>query len=124
MAVTDYDSIGDEKLRDITGELVSRFADDFIIGFLFLDRNLENIARREYQLAAVHLGGPVKYEGRPLPRVHRPLQINKGQFRRRLAIVRTVLAEFEVDPAIIERWVAYEASLEKSIVNGDDCIPE
>lgn len=114
---------GEDAVAGHVRAFVSRFAGDFIIGYLFEGRDLERVIRHEVEHAIEHLGGPRRYTGRPLATLHRPLRINRGHFRRRLAIVRTVLAERGVEPEIIERWIQAEARLEAAIVDGTDCGP-
>lgn len=122
---TDYERLGGrEALEVLVRAMVDRFFDDFIIGFLFQGHDRERIVRHEVELAAVHLGGPLRYEGRGLGRVHKPLKINKGHFRRRLAIVRHVLTERGVPSDIVDRWVAHERSLEPSITTDVDCVEQ
>jgi truncated hemoglobin YjbI len=122
--VSDLSSIGGEAaVQAHVRALVARFASDFIIGYLFEGRDLERVIRHEVEHAVEHLGGPRRYTGRPLALAHRPLRINRGHFRRRLAILRTVLGERGVDPEIIDRWIAAEARLEAAIVDGTDCAP-
>jgi hemoglobin len=121
---SDYERLGGEEgLRSILDDLVQRMAADFVIGWLFEGRDLQHIARQEVSFAAAHLGGPRAYEGRPLPRVHQPLPINRGMFHRRLALLRTVLREHGVDEGVIERWLAHDARLEASLTDGTDCAP-
>lgn len=103
---------------------VDRVAADFIIGFLFQGRDLARVKARETELACMHRGGPVRYAGRPLGAVHQPLRINRGHFRRRLAILRTVLSERGVPDEIIDRWIRHEQRLEPAIVDGTDCAPD
>ncbi len=122
--MTDFEALGGEPgVRALVRACVERFAADFIIGYLFEGRDLERIIGHEAELAARHLGGAGRYAGRPLDAVHRPLRINAGHFRRRLAIVRTVLRERGVDEAVIARWIAAEKSFEAAIVDGTDCAP-
>lgn len=102
---------------------VHRFADDFIIGYLFEGRDLDRIIAHETEHALQHLGAEVVYTGRPLAAVHRPLRINAGHFRRRLAILRTVLAEHGVPDAVIDRWIEADRRLMAAIVDGTDCAP-
>ncbi len=122
--MTDHDRIGAERLDQIVHVLVQRFARDFIIGFLFEGRDLVRIERHELELARVHLGGPGRYGGRPLGAVHKPLRINRGHFRRRLAVLRTVLEAEGVPADIVQRWVERERGLESVITDGTDCVPE
>ncbi len=120
---SDYERIGDAELREAVEAYVQRFAADFIIGFMFEGKDLQRIALHEYQLAASHLGASVAYQGRSLRGAHTRLPINAGHFRRRLAIVRTVLTERGIDADIIERWVEWERGLEAAVTDGTDCTP-
>jgi len=122
--MTDYERIGGRAgLETLIGAFIDRVFDDFIIGFLFIGKDRARIVRHEMEHASAHLGGPSTYSGRPIPAVHRPLRINAGHFRRRLAILRTVLSDHGVDADIIERWVASNQRLESSITDGTDCLP-
>lgn len=123
--MSDYDRLGGAAgLRRVVEAYVARFAGDFIIGFLFEGKPLGRIVEHEVQLAAGHLGGPSAYTGRSLAAAHQPLKINRGHFRRRLAILRTVLAEHGVEPDIIERWIGFESRLEAAVTDGTDCIAD
>jgi len=123
--VTDYEIIGGEEgLRTVLDDFVHRMAADFIIGWLFEGRDLQRIVRHEVAFAAAHLGGPRAYEGRPLGAVHQPLRLNRGMFDRRLALLRTVLAEHRVPAEVIDRWIAHDRRLEPVITDGTDCTPE
>jgi hemoglobin len=119
---TDYDRIGGEEgLERLVRAFVDRFFADFIIGFMFEDKDRERIVRHEVELASAHLGGPHRYGGRNLGEVHQPLRINKGHFRRRLAIVAHVLREKGVPDDIVERWIAHDQRLESVITTPEDC---
>ena len=123
--MTDYERIGGEPaLERLIGRFLDRVFGDFIIGFLFEGRDRARIHRHEVEHAAALLGGPRRYAGRPLAAVHQPLRINRGQFRRRLAILRVVLHADGVPPEIIERWIGHDARLERAITDGLDCVPE
>lgn len=122
--MSDYDDIGGhEGLERVVRAFVDRVFDDMIIGFLFIGKDRERVVRHEVEHAAEHLGGPSAYTGRPIARVHRPLRINRGQFRRRLALLRTVLREQGVDEAIVERWIEADRRLEPAITDGTECVP-
>jgi hemoglobin len=122
--MTDYERIGGRAgLESLIEVFIDRVFDDFIIGFLFIGKDRARIVRHEIEHAAAHLGGPSEYTGRSIPAVHRPLRINAGHFRRRLAILRTVLSDRGVDSDIVERWVASNQRLEASVTDGTDCLP-
>ncbi len=114
---------GEEPVRALVRDFVDRVFDDFVIGFLFQGRDRERIVTHELELASAHLGGPRAYGGRPIGQVHRPLKINRGHFRRRLAILRTVLREHHVPVDIVEGWVGHDAALEAVVTDGTECVP-
>jgi hemoglobin len=122
---SDYERLGGAAgLADVVDAFVDRVFDDFIIGFLFEGRDREALKRRECEFAAAHLGGPREYSGRPLGQVHKPLKINDGHFRRRIAILRTVLREQGVADEIIERWLEHDTRLQALITTGKDCLDD
>jgi hemoglobin len=121
--MSDFEDLGG---RVVVGELVERFvrraAEDFIIGFFFEGKDLERIIKHETELACMHLGGESEYTGRSLESAHKPLKINHGQFRRRLAILRTTLTEAGVAQEIVERWVACNQAEKAKVVINRDCV--
>lgn len=122
--MTDWERIGGtEAARELVTAIVQRMAADFVIGFRFAGRDLERIAHFEAELASSHLGGPFAYGGRSLALAHEPLRISRGQFRRRLAVLETVLRERGVPDDIVARWVAHDAALESVIADNTDCAP-
>ena len=121
--MTDYDRLGGrEAVRGLVDRFVRRAATDMIIGFFFDGKDLEKIIRHETELACLQLGGPSVYTGRSLQAAHKPLKINRGQFRRRLAILRTTLREEGVSEAIVERWVDLNQADEHHVVIDRDCV--
>ena len=119
------DSIGGEAvLRQMVQSFVDRVASDMIIGFMFEGRDLNRIVAHEYEWASGHFQSGIKYTGRPIGEVHRPLKINGGHFRRRIAILRTVLQEYGLSQATIDYWISKEEALASVIVSVDDCGPE
>lgn len=120
---SDWDALGGEPgVRAHVQAFVDRVFADLIIGFMFEGKDRVRIVQHELEHASTHLGGPLGYRGRPLAPTHRPLRVNRGQFRRRLAILRTVLRERGVDEPVIARWIAHDARLESVITDGSDCL--
>lgn len=123
MGESDWERLGgDVGGARIVAAFVRAMADDFVIGFLFAGVDLARLAEREASFARAHLGSGA-YVGRPLPEVHRPRRINAGQFRRRLAILRTVLRAHAVPEDVIARWIAHDCRLERVVTDGTDCAP-
>lgn len=122
--MTDYARLGGaDGLTRIMTRFVDRMFGDFVIGFLFERRDSDRILRHEIELASAHLGGPARYTGRPIGSVHQPLRIHRGHFQRRMAVLRTVLAECDVPADIAERWIAHDAALEDVVAEPIDCAP-
>lgn len=122
-APSSWERLGAEPgVRALVEAFVDRFFGDLVIGFLFEGKDRARIVQHELELASVHLGGPLRYAGRPVGEVHRPLRINAGQFRRRLAILRHVLRERGVPEAVVDAWIAHDRRLERVVTDGTDCL--
>ena len=120
---THYERLGGRVgVAKIVAAFVDRVFADLIIGFFFEGRDKARIVARETELAIQHLGGAAVYRGRPLGQVHQLLKINRGQFRRRLAILKLVLEAHDVPQDIAQAWIARDASLEPIIATEQDCL--
>jgi hypothetical protein len=99
-----------EVLRSITAELVERMRGDLMIGFHFRNVDPARLSELEYQHAAAQLGPEilgieVAYEGRSLKVAHAVHRIPGGHFGRRRELLRQLLVEREIDPALIAHWL-------------------
>ena len=113
----------DALLETVVHRFVDRMFDDFVIGFRFEGKDRDRVKRHELELARKHVLGKGTYTGRPIGPLHRAMRINAGQFRRRLAILRTVLREHDVEEAVISAWIAHDRKLEPVLTDGTDCLP-
>ena len=123
-AASAFERIGGEpKVRAIIHDFVGRVFGDAMIGFFFRRASRERIEEMEYQHAAEHLGGPVRYGGRPLREAHAPHRIMGGQFARRAKILSDVLVAHGVPDDIREAWLAHVESLREHITGdpGSEC---
>lgn len=114
---------GEPVVRGIVDRFVDRAFDDVIIGFFFAGKDRAGIKTHEYAHAAAVLGARVPYTGRPIAPLHRPLRINAGQFRRRLAILRTEIERAGLPADIAELWLDAQRAMERQITDGTDCAP-
>jgi hemoglobin len=114
---------GEPKLRAIVNDFVDRCFDDVMIGFLFQRAERARIKRFEYEHAAEHLGGPVRYEGRPLDEAHGPHRIFGGQFARRRQLLLDTLRDHDAPTEVIDAWIEHQESLRELITKdpGSDC---
>lgn len=123
--MTPFEEIGGEPvLRDIVNRFVDRVANDMIIGFFFAGKDLDRVKQHEFEHAARVLGADIQYTGRPIPSLHRPLRINGGQFRRRVALLRQEIDRAGVPEVVKELWLAEQRKMERAITDGTDCVPE
>lgn len=121
--MTDLERAGGEpRVAAVMDRFVREMADDFVIGFLFVGKDLPRIARHEAELAVHLLGGENRYGGRPLATLHRAMKVHRGQFRRRLFVLRRVLSDEGLPPDLVERWIAHHAAMEAGIVAPGDCV--
>jgi hemoglobin len=120
---SDYERVGEDRLRAIIDEFVAKVAADAMIGFLFARVDLARLRELEWQHAARHLGADVRYEGRDLATAHRPHRIFGGQFARRREILRQLLEKHGVDTDVRDRWLAHVDSLRSQITTdpGSEC---
>jgi hemoglobin len=111
---------GEAALRAIVDDFVDRIMDDMMIGFFFRDVDRARLKLLEYQHAAEHLGGPVRYEGRPLRQAHAKHRIMGGQFARRKELLRKTLVAHEVPDDIASAWLAHVESLREQVTAEPD----
>ena len=120
-----FDELGGEPaLRAIIADFVGRMFADMMIGFFFRNSDQRRIAELEYQHAAEHLGGPVKYRGKPLGQAHGPHRIMGGQFNRRRELLRKTLVDHKAPERVIAAWLAHNDAL-RGQITGDqtgECI--
>ncbi len=116
-----YDLLGGEPaLRRIIERFVDRVFDDVMIGYLFRAADRERVKQKEFEHAAEHLGGPIRYTGRPLAQVHAPHRVRSGQFMRRVQLLKETLAEFGAPAPVVDHFIAHTLSLRPLITDGDD----
>lgn len=103
-------------MRDVLEALYARLFDDAIVGFLFEGKDRRRIVEAQVGLTCAFLGGPQRYEGRPLPEVHAPLPLLAGHFDRRHFVLAQVLREQGVPPEAAAEWLRIDRSLRASVL--------
>lgn len=121
--MTLFERAGPTIVRAVVDRFVDRMFDDFIIGFLFAGKDRERIRQHEFEHAARVLGADLPYTGRNIPELHRPMKINAGQFRRRLAILRGEIERAGLPDDIGAVWIEAQQRMERQITDGTDCAP-
>jgi truncated hemoglobin YjbI len=114
-----FDELGGEPvLRGIVSRFVDAMFTDPMIGFFFRNADRARIKAKEYELAAEHLGGGVRYSGRPLQTAHAPHRIMGGQFARRLALLESTLRDAGAPSRVLGHWLAHTNSL-RGLITAD-----
>jgi hemoglobin len=112
-----YDDMGGEAaLRAVLRTLYDRLFADVMVGFLFAGRDKEQLIEHQVWFTARFLGGPSRYEGRPLPEAHASLPLLPGHFERRHHLLRQALAEHRVPEHVAAEWLRVDASLKTAVL--------
>lgn len=124
MEPTAYERLGGEPaLRAIVEDFVGRIVRDVMIGFFFVRVDRTRLVEMELSLAREQLGGPGRYEGRPMRQAHGPHRIMGGHFARRREILRQTLVAHAVPDDVVARWLAHVDALRAEITPdaGSEC---
>ena len=112
-----YDDIGgEEPIRAVLRTLYDQLFDDVMVGFLFAGKDKEHIVEQQVRFTARFLGGPARYEGKPLPEAHAALPLLPGHFDRRHHLLRLALEEHAVPAHVAARWLEIDESLRTSVL--------
>jgi hemoglobin len=111
-----FDRIGAEELRAVVTDFYDRVFADVMIGYMFEGKDRQRLIDMECELTGRFLGGAVRYSGKRMVEVHRPLQIFGGHFDRRLQILKNTLRDHQVDPAVVEAWIEHQLALRDQVV--------
>lgn len=117
MATTLYAAIGGEApVRAVLQALYDRLFVDPIVGFLFEGKDKQHIVEEQVAFTCRFLGGPHRYEGKPLPEAHAGLPLLPGHFDRRHFVLKQVLDEQRVPEEVKRVWLRIDQSLRPSVL--------
>lgn len=115
----DFERVGGaDGLRAIVDDFLNRVFDDAMIGYLFTPPKRARVRKFEYQWAAAHLGGDVRYDGRPLGEAHRAVKVFDGHFARRMWLLRETLVAHDLPEDVIARWIAHDEAQRDEVMFG------
>lgn len=108
---------GLQRLTEMMRTLYERIFDDLMIGFMFVNSDLDEIVAHQVEYSRARLGNEqVSYTGASIRRVHQGHPILIGHFNRRHQLLKEVLREYEVPEHVYQAWVELELSLRALIV--------
>jgi hemoglobin len=120
-----YEAIGgEEKVRAILQSLYDKLFEDPIVGFLFEGKDKAHIVEQQLAFTCRFLGGPQKYEGKPLPAAHAALPLLPGHFDRRHRLLEQTLDEQNVPLEVKRVWLTIDESLRPSVLAASESARE
>jgi hemoglobin len=112
-----YESIGGERVvRAVLTSLYDKLFVDPIVGFLFSGHDKARIIEQQVALTCSFLGGPQRYEGKPLPEAHARLPLLPGHFDRRHRLLEEALAYHRVPADGGTEWLRIDEALRSSVL--------
>ena len=115
--MTPYEAMGGEpRVRAVLEALYTQLFGDAIVGFLFEGKDRAHIVDAQVALTCAFLGGPQRYEGRPLPEIHAPLPLLAGHFDRRHWLLAQALRDQGVPESAADEWLRIDQSLRPSVL--------
>ena len=115
--MTLYDAIGGEaRVREVLQALYDRLFVDPMVGFLFAGKDKGHIVEQQAAFTCRFLGGPQRYDGKPLPEAHASLPLLPGHFDRRHRLLEIVLEERAVPEDVRREWLRIDESLRPSVL--------
>jgi hemoglobin len=116
-----YELVGGEaKVRAILAALYDRLFEDRMVGFLFEGKDKKRIVELQTAFTCGFLGGPERYEGKPLPQAHAALPLLPGHFDRRHWLLEQVLIEHGVPEEVRLAWLRIDEALRTSVLSAGE----
>lgn len=111
---------GEAVVRALLTSLYERIFADPMIGFLFAGKDRARIIEQQVAFTCRFLGGPQRYEGKPLPEAHAALPLLPGHFDRRHRLLSDVLEKAGVSDEVKRAWLRIDESLRPSVLAAGD----
>lgn len=116
-----WQKIGSEtRLETLLKDFYRRLAEDVMLGFFFVGKDVTEIALKQKQFLLRAFGVTPSYSGKAPAQAHNSLApILPGQFDRRLQILEQTLRDHSLDSKAIQTWLSFENAFRSSIVSRD-----
>ncbi len=113
-----YEEVGGEaKVRAVLTSLYDRLFNDPMVGFLFQGKNKAHIVEQQVAFTCSFLGGPQRYEGKPLPEAHASLPLLPGHFDRRHHLLAQALELHNIPEGVRLAWLRIDEGLRASVLS-------
>jgi hemoglobin len=115
--MTAYEAMGGESaVREVLSTLYDDLFVDPIVGFLFRASDKAHIVEEQVALTCAFLGGPQRYQGKPLPEAHAKLPLLPGHFDRRHRLLEQALEHHGVPDEARREWLRIDEALRSSVL--------
>jgi hemoglobin len=112
---------GQERLRAIVHDFYSQVFEDAMIGFFFVDNDLEHLVDMQVAYLRARLGNEeADYGGESIRAAHRDLPILPAHFDRRHELLVETLEDWDVPEHVYDAWVDLEQRLRDLVVRTGD----
>jgi hemoglobin len=123
--MTAYDLAGGEaRIREVIRSLYDRLFVDPMVGFLFEGKDKLRIVEQQVAFTCAFLGGPQRYQGKPLPEAHAKLPLLQGHFDRRHHLLSLVMKEHGVPEEVRRTWLQIDEGLRPSVLGAGELARE
>ncbi len=111
-----------EIIEKVLNDYFSMAISDPMIGYLFIGKDIQRLIAKEIELTLGFFDQETKYTGRGLRQVHVPLKIKKGEFDRRLILLRQAMEKNNLPKDTIEAWLKHNEMAKELVLNANlDC---
>jgi hemoglobin len=123
--MTAYELVGGEaRIRAVIRSLYDRLFVDPMVGFLFEGKDKSHIVDQQVAFTCAFLGGPQRYEGKPLPEAHAKLPLLQGHFDRRHHLLALVMEEQGIPEEVRRTWLQIDEGLRPSVLGAGELARE
>lgn len=111
-----------EIVEKILQDYFKLAVNDPMIGYLFVGKDVARLIQKEIELTMGFFDQETRYTGRGLREVHRPLKVKKGEFDRRLVLMRAAMEKNNLPKDTIEAWLKHNEMARELVLNANlDC---
>ncbi len=111
-----YDAIGFNKIEEVLRLFYDQAVIDPLLAHFFFEKDIEELIQKQLVFTSILLGAKnLKYQGKPLKKVHERLNIRKVHLARRNVLMGEVMAQCGLPADLATKWQSLEQSLNSQI---------
>ena len=114
--MTLFEKIGPDRIRAIVYTFYERAFQDPMLAHFFIHTEHAHLVDMQSDFVFSMLGGPTRYRGQAIEKIHDSLLIRPSHFRRRQRILQESMHEHKLDNDLAEAWLRLEERLKPLIV--------